>query len=148
MKREEAPERAAFPYFSEITTRWMDQDPYGHVNNVEYYSYFDTAVNRQLIENAGLDPRTTDVVGMVVDTQCSFFRELTFPEVVSVGVRVAKLGRTSIQYEIGIFRDGEKTCPPPSAGSFTSMWIARRMSPTPLPDRILAAVKPLVVPAT
>ena len=143
MKREEAPERAAFPYFSEITTRWMDQDPYGHVNNVEYYSYFDTAVNRQLIENAGLDPRTTDVVGMVVDTQCSFFRELTFPEVVSVGVRVAKLGRTSIQYEIGIFREGEDL--PAAFGRFVHVYVDREtMSPTPLPDRILQAVKPLV----
>ena len=144
MKRDEAPGRDGFPLFETITTRWMDQDAYGHVNNVEYYSYFDTAVNQHLIEQAGLDPRTTDVVGMVVDTQCSFFRELTFPEVIEVGIRVAKLGRTSIRYEIGIFKKGD---PRPAAfGSFVHVYVEREtMTPTPLPPRILAAVKPLVV---
>ncbi len=144
MKRDEAPGRAEFPLFETITTRWMDQDAYGHVNNVEYYSYFDTAVNQHLIETAGLEPRTTDVVGMVVDTQCSFFRELTFPEVIEVGIRVAKLGRTSIRYEIGIFK---KEDPRPAAfGSFVHVYVEREsMTPTPLPPHILAAVEPLVV---
>lgn len=144
MKREEAPGRDGFAYTESITTRWMDQDPYGHVNNVEYYSYFDTAVNTHLINEAGLDPRTTDVVGMVVDTQCSFFRELTFPETIEVGIRVAKLGRTSIQYEIGIFKQDDAL--PAAFGRFVHVYVNREtMKPTPLPDRIMTAVRPLVM---
>ena len=144
MKREDAPGRRDFPLFRPITNRWMDQDNYGHVNNVEYYSYFDTAVNQHLIESAGLNPRSTDVVGMVVDTQCSFFHELTFPETVEVGIRVPKLGRSSIAYEIGIFRQGEEK--PAELGHFVHVYVERAtMTPTPIPAHVRAAVEPLVV---
>ncbi len=144
MKRDEAPGRDGFPYFSEIPTRWMDQDAYGHVNNVEYYSFFDTAVNHHLISQAGLNPRSTEVVGMVVETQCRFYRELTFPETVDVGVRVAKLGRSAITYEIGIFK---KEDPQPAAfGHFVHVYVERQsMTPTPVPDHVRAAVEPLLV---
>ncbi|WP_425405733.1 acyl-CoA thioesterase [Hwanghaeella sp.] len=144
MKREDAPGRDEFPLFRSITTRWMDQDSYGHVNNVQYYSYFDTAVNQHLIEEAGLNPRSTDVVGMVVDTQCSFFHELTFPETVEAGIRVSKLGRSSITYQIGIFRQGEDK--PAALGHFVHVYVERAtMTPTPIPAHVRAAVEPLVV---
>lgn len=144
MKREDAPARESFKRFHRITTRWMDQDPFGHVNNVEYYSYFDTAVNEHLIREAGLSPRDSTIVGMVVDTQCSFFRELTFPEAIEVGLRVAKLGTTSVTYEIGIFRDGETA--PAAYGRFVHVYVEREtMRPTPIPEAVSNALRPLRV---
>ncbi|MDJ0685338.1 MAG: thioesterase family protein [Alphaproteobacteria bacterium] len=147
MRREDAPARDSFKRFHRITTRWMDQDPFGHVNNVEYYSYFDTAVNEHLIREAGLSPRDSAVVGMVVDTQCSFFRELTFPEAIDVGLRVAKLGTTSVTYEIGVFRDGE---PAPAAyGRFVHVYVEREtMRPMPIPDAVRKALAPVLADQT
>ena len=105
MSRPAPPARAAFGYFSAIATRWMDNDIYGHVNNVVYYSYFDTVINHYLIERGGLDPQRGGVVGMAVETSCRFHRSLAFPDLVHAGLRVGHLGRSSVRYEIGIFRD-------------------------------------------
>ncbi|MCS6810372.1 MAG: acyl-CoA thioesterase [Tepidimonas sp.] len=98
--------RADFAVFRPITTRWMDNDVYGHVNNVVYYSWFDTAVNATLIERGALDPLHGEVIGLVVQTQCHYFEPLAFPQAVEAGVRVAHVGRSSVRYEVGIFAAG------------------------------------------
>src|SRR5262245_25412276 len=100
---------ADYPVVVEITTRWMDNDVYGHVNNVVYYSFFDTAVNRYLIEQGVLDIRGGAIVGFVVETSCKYERPIAFPDRVRAGIRVAKIGRSSVRYEVGIFRNDEET---------------------------------------
>src|SRR4051812_20878641 len=94
--------RTDFPHFLEIPTRWMDNDVYQHVNNVVYYSYFDTAVNRFLIDKGVLNIHSDRIVGLVVDTGCSYFRSISFPDTVHAGVRVAKLGNSSVRYELAL----------------------------------------------
>jgi len=96
-------ERSAYKLFRTITTRWMDNDVYGHVNNVVYYSFFDTAVNATLIEAGVLDPATSEVIGLVVETGCRYAAPLSFPGDVAAGIRVAKLGTSSVRYEVGLF---------------------------------------------
>lgn len=106
-QREQPHPRAAYRHFHRIATRWMDNDAYGHVNNVVYYSYFDTVVNAYLIGAGVLDPQAGAVIGLVVETQCRYFSELTFPQTVNAGLRVAHVGRSSVRYEVGIFADDE-----------------------------------------
>ena len=98
--------REAFPLFVEVQTRWADNDVYGHVNNVVYYSYFDTAVNRYLIEQGVLDIHAGSTIGLVVETQCHYFAPIAFPEPIEAGLRVAHVGRSSVRYEIGLFCRG------------------------------------------
>lgn len=98
--------RADFAVWRPITTRWMDNDVYGHVNNVVYYSWFDTAVNATLIERGALDVEHGEVIGLVVQTQCHYFAPLAFPQTVEAGLRVAHIGRASVRYEVGIFAAG------------------------------------------
>ena len=136
--------RADYRHFLAIATRWMDNDSYGHVNNVTYYSYFDTVVNEHLIREGGLDIRTADQVGLVVETSCCFFRSLTFPEVIDAGIRVAKLGRSSVTYEIALFRKDDAT--PAAAGRFVHVWVDRASNtPTDIPAQIRAILEPLAV---
>ena len=97
--------RSAYRTFRTIATRWMDNDPYGHMNNVVHYSLFDTAVNGWLIEQGALDIHHGEQIGLVVETGCRYFSELAFPDVVTAGLRVAKLGSSSVRYEIGLFRN-------------------------------------------
>lgn len=135
--------RDDFPVLRRITTRWSDEDVYGHVNNVTYYSYFDTAVNGYLIEAAGTDIRRLDAIGLVVETGCRFMRELGFPADVEVGLAVEKLGTSSIVYEIGLFQ-GE-TPQPAAIGRFVHVYVTRAgREVTPVPDAIRTAVAPLV----
>ena len=101
-----APQRQYFTRFVSISSRWMDNDVYGHINNVVYYSFFDTAVNGLMLEAELLDPKESPVIALVVETQCTYRRSLSFPELIEVGVRVAHLGTTSIRYEIGVFAAG------------------------------------------
>ncbi|MBN9463547.1 MAG: acyl-CoA thioesterase, partial [Burkholderiales bacterium] len=96
--------RADFRHFLPITTRWMDNDVYGHVNNVVYYSYFDTVVNRYLIEHGALDIHQGSVIGLVVETACHYFAPMAFPDLVHAGLRVTRLGTSSVRYEVGLFR--------------------------------------------
>src|SRR5450830_1613015 len=103
----QAKTREQFKHFLPITTRWMDNDAYGHVNNVVYYSWFDTVVNQFLIVNDVLDIEHSPVIGLVIETQCNYFASLAFPDRISAGVRVAKLGTSSVRYEVGIFREDE-----------------------------------------
>ena len=115
--------RSDFAHFLAIPTRWMDNDVYGHVNNVQYYSYFDTAVNQFLIERGVLDIHKGDVVGFVVDSGCSYFSPVAFPDTVHVGIRVAKLGNSSVRYEIGIYRNDEQA--PAAVGHFVHVYVER-----------------------
>ena len=115
--------RSAFAHFLAINTRWMDNDVYGHVNNVQYYSYFDTAVNQFLIERGVLDIHNGEVVGFVVDSGCSYFSPVAFPDTVHVGIRVAKLGNSSVRYEIGIYRNDDQA--PAAVGHFVHVYVER-----------------------
>ena len=99
--------RTVYPVFRNITTRWMDNDAYGHVNNVVYYSWFDTAVNAHLIEQGVLDIHNGASIGLVVETQCNYFAPLAFPQTVEAGIRVAHQGTSSVRYEVGLFAQGE-----------------------------------------
>lgn len=125
-------ERGAFPYFRQITTRWMDNDVYGHVNNVIYYSFFDTAVNATLIEQGLLDPLSSPVIGLVVETGCRYAAALCFPEIVDAGIRVARIGSSSVRYEVGLFRQGDELAA--AEGFFVHVYVdAKNRRPTPIP---------------
>ena len=118
-----ADRRAAYPYFARITTRWMDNDAYAHVNNVVYYSFFDTAVNELLIKSGVLDVRRSPIIGFVVETQCRFFKPIAFPDRIDAGVRVARIGTSSVRYEIGIFRNDDETAA--AQGYFVHVYVDR-----------------------
>jgi len=132
--------RSAFPHFIALPTRWADNDIYGHVNNVVYYSYFDTAVNAFLIARGVLDIHRGDVVGFVVDSGCSYFRPLAFPDVVHAGIRVSKLGTSSVRYEIGLYRNDDVL--PAAVGHFVHVYVDRASNE---PVRIPAATRTLLV---
>jgi len=134
---------SAFAHFSEITTRWMDNDVYGHVNNVVYYSFFDTVVNGYLIAQGALDIARSGVIGLVVETQCQYFKPLAFPDKVRAGLSVAHLGTSSVRYEIGLFRNDETQAA--AQGHFVHVYVDRATSrPVPLPPALKAALTPLV----
>lgn len=131
--RAAAETRAAFVHFHEIATRWMDNDTYGHVNNVIYYSYFDTAVNQYLIQQGALNLRQSKVIGLVVETQCRYFSPVAFPDVVHVGVRVASIGTSSVRYELGIFCNDNDVAA--AQGHFVHVYVDRESNrPVPLPE--------------
>jgi acyl-CoA thioester hydrolase len=115
--------RDAYRHRLVIPTRWMDNDVYGHVNNVVYYSYFDTVVNKWLIDNDLLDYLRSEIIGLVVETSCRYFRSIAFPDVIEAGLRVAHLGRSSVRYEVGLFREGEASIA--AAGYFTHVYVDR-----------------------
>ena len=137
----EVPEtRERYLHFLTVPTRWMDNDVYGHVNNVVYYSYFDTVVNGYLISSGALDIEKSPVIGLVVETQCRFFKPITFPDAVHAGLRVARLGNSSIRYEIGIFRNDEETAA--AQGHFVHVYVDREgRRPTTLPPEMRAALE-------
>jgi acyl-CoA thioester hydrolase len=135
--------RTDFPALRTITTRWADEDVYGHVNNVVYYSYFDTAVNGFLIDATGTDIRRLDAVGLVAETQCEFLRELGFPGDVHAGLAVSRLGTSSIVYRIGLFQGDDDE--PAAIGRFVHVYVdAASRQVTPIPESIRHAVTPLV----
>ncbi|MCW2988525.1 MAG: 4-hydroxybenzoyl-CoA thioesterase [Solirubrobacterales bacterium] len=135
--------RTDFPALRTITTRWDDEDVYGHVNNVVYYSFFDTAVNGYLIDTTGVDIRELGAVGLVAETQCKFHRELRFPTDVQVGLAVSKLGTSSIAYHLGLFQ-GESD-EPAAIGRFVHVYVdAKTREVVPIPEAIKDAVTPLV----
>lgn len=135
--------RSAYRHFQAIPTRWMDNDVYGHVNNVVYYSYFDTVVNQWLIEQGLLDFIRSAVIGLVVETSCSYFRPVAFPDVIHAGLRVAHLGRSSVRYEVGLFRNDEPSVA--AAGHFVHVYVDRAGNrPTPLPEAMRAALQTLM----
>ena len=134
------PGRADYRHFVTIPTRWMDNDVYGHVNNVQYYSYFDTAVNLYVTQHGGLDYLNGASVGYVVETRCQYRRSLACPDVVEVGIRVARIGTSSVTYEVGIFKEGEDAiC---AFGHFVHVYVDRASNkPTPIPEKDRAAME-------
>ncbi|MBW8760190.1 MAG: acyl-CoA thioesterase [Burkholderiales bacterium] len=132
--------RAAYAAWRSITTRWMDNDVYGHVNNVVYYSFFDTAVNGLLMDAGVLDLHQGEVVGLVVQTQCDYFAPIAFPQPVAAGVRVARLGRSSVRYEIGLYAGDAPECA--AAGHFVHVYVDRATRrPVPLPEPLKAVLQ-------
>ena len=145
-ERPTAEPRHAYPFFTRITTRWMDNDVYGHINNVVYYSFFDSAVNGYLIERGALDIHNGSVIGLVVETHCNFFAPLQFPQFVEAGVRVARVGASSVRYEIGVFADEVPACA--ASGHFVHVYVDRQTRrPAALPEPLLQALAPLRVDA-
>lgn len=138
------PVRDDYRHFQLITTRWHDNDAYGHVNNVTYYSFFDTAVNTYLIEQGGLDIHDGEVVGFVVSSACDYFASIAFPECIEVGLRVGKLGNSSVQYELAVFKAGEQeAC---AAGRFVHVFVDRASNqPVPIPGMLREAMQRLLV---
>ena len=137
----EAPEkRDRYRHFLENPTRWMDNDVYGHVNNVIYYSYFDTVVNGYLISSGSLDIERSPIIGLVVETQCRFFKPIVFPDTVHAGVRIARLGNSSVRYEIGLFRNDEETAA--AQGHFVHVYVDRETRrPGGLPEEMREALE-------
>jgi acyl-CoA thioester hydrolase len=137
--------REAYRAFRPITTRWMDNDVYGHVNNVVYYSFFDTAVNGLLVEAGALDFHAGDVIGLVVETQCRYFAPIAFPQQVTAGVRVARIGHSSARYEIGLFVDDAQLAA--AAGHFVHVYVDRASRrPVALPAPLVRALESISMP--
>ncbi len=141
---DKAETREQFAHLTSLDTRWMDNDVYGHVNNVVYYSYFDTAVNRWLIERGLLEVLASAAIGLVVETQCRYIKPLSFPDRVTAGIRVARLGKSSVRYEIALFRNDDADAA--AVGHFVHVYVDRttRMS-TPIPDAVRHALGTLVL---
>ena len=132
-----------FVHFADITTRWIDNDVYGHVNNVVYYEFFDTVVNGYLIAQGALDITHGAVIGLVVETQCNYFKPVAFPDRLRAGLRVASLGTSSVRYEVGIFRNDDYTAA--AQGHFVHVYVDRATGkPVPLPAALKKALAPLV----
>jgi acyl-CoA thioester hydrolase len=141
MENRKQPEtRARYRHFQVIPTRWKDNDVYGHVNNVEYYSYFDTVINRYLIDAGGLNPHADTVIGIAVETMCRFQRPFAYPDDVHAGLRVGHLGTSSARYEVGLFGAGEEEAR--AHGHFVHVFVDRATNkPVPIPPRIRAALE-------
>jgi acyl-CoA thioester hydrolase len=134
--------RSTYKAFRSIATRWMDNDVYGHVNNVVYYSWFDTAVNGHLIEQGALDIHNGEVIGLVIETQCNYFASIGFPQTVEAGLRVAHMGRSSVSYEVGLFVQGEPMTA--AKGHFIHVYVDRSTRrPAPLPDKLRSVLEAL-----
>lgn len=142
--RAEAKKRSDFRHFHTITTRWMDNDAYGHVNNVVYYSWFDTVVNEFLIAGGALEIEHSPVIGLVIETQCNYFASVAFPERISAGLRVTKLGNSSVRYEVGIFREGEESAS--AQGHFIHVYVDRESrKPSAIPEKMRALLQTIEV---
>ena len=142
-ERPQARPRSHYRVFRDIGTRWMDNDVYGHVNNVVYYSWFDTAVNAHLIEQGALDIHQGAVIGFVVETRCNYFAPLAFPQTVQAGLRVAHLGSSSVRYEVGLFAEGSDTAA--ACGHFVHVYVDRATQrPVPLPESLKNTLETLL----
>lgn len=136
--------RADYKHFLPLQTRWADNDIYGHVNNVAYYSFFDTIVNEYLIAAGALDIHAGEVIGLVAETGCKYFAALAFPEKLEGALRVAHIGNSSVCYELAIFKEGEAT--PAAEGHFTHVYVDRETRrPVSLPDALRAALKRILI---
>jgi len=142
--RIQADRKSDYRHFHAITTRWMDNDAYGHVNNVVYYSWFDTVVNQFLIANRVLEVETSPVIGLVIETQCNYFASVAFPDRISAGLRVAKLGNSSVRYEVGIFRGDEEAAS--AQGHFVHVYVDRASrKPAAIPDAMRNLLQTLLI---
>ncbi|MCB4365968.1 acyl-CoA thioesterase [Hydrogenophaga taeniospiralis] len=141
--RPQAKARDHYRVFRAIGTRWSDNDIYGHVNNVVYYSWFDTAVNAWLIERGALDIHGGGVIGLVVETQCNYFAPLAFPQAVEAGLRVAHLGSSSVRYEVGLFAQDSDSAA--ACGHFVHVYVDRETRrPVPLPAALKSALESIL----
>ncbi|MCU1263865.1 MAG: thioesterase superfamily protein [Acidobacteria bacterium] len=135
--------RAEYPHFLTLSTRWMDNDVYGHVNNALYYAFFDTAINQYLIAEGGLDITQGRVIGFAAESHCQYLQALAFPEVIEVGLRVGNLGNSSVRYELSIFKDGETFAA--AMGYFVHVFVDRETRrPVPIPHSIREALQRLL----
>jgi acyl-CoA thioester hydrolase len=142
MSRELPNHRTHYKHFSHVETRWMDNDIYGHVNNVVYYSYFDTVINRYLVAEGGLDIHAGAVIGVCAESTCRYFEPVAFPEILDAGLAVARLGGTSVTYQIGLFRKGKEHAA--AQGHFVHVFVDRATRrPLPIPDKLRAALRAL-----
>lgn len=145
MTKQAPPSRDRYPHFLQIQTRWMDNDVYGHVNNVIYYSYFDTIVNEYLISSGVLNIAKSDTIGLVAHTECDYFAPITFPDTVYAGLLVSRLGRTSVTYEIALFSNDSKQAA--ALGNFVHVYVDRKTQrSTVLPEPLQEALQRLVLP--
>lgn len=134
-----------YPHRLSIPTRWKDNDIYGHVNNVEYYSFFDTVINRYLIAEGGLDIHGGEIIGLCVASECAFMASLAFPETVVAGLRVTKLGNSSVHYGIGLFAEGKETAA--ATGRFVHVFVDRvSRRPVTMPDALRTALSAIQIP--
>ena len=138
------PTRDQYAVMRPIPTRWADNDVYGHVNNAAYYGFFDTAVNAWLIEQGLLDTAASDAIGLVVETGCRYHTSLSFPETIEAALRVARLGTSSVRYELALFSEGEADAA--ADGHFVHVYVDRETRrPTPIPAAIRTALDGLIV---
>lgn len=144
MSRPTPDSRERYRHFQPITTRWMDNDLYGHLNNVVYYSLFDTVVNRFLIENGLVDPHDGDIIGLVVNSNCHYFAPLAFPDAIEGGLRVERIGTSSVTYGVGIFAEEAEAAA--AQGGFVHVYVdAKTRRPIPLPDPMRATLQALAI---
>lgn len=137
-------QRASYRYFTDITTRWMDNDIYGHVNNVVYYSYFDSVANKYLIEEGGLDIKNSQVVGFVVASNCQYTSPIAYPQAIEAGLRVNRLGNSSVEYGIGIFQQDSSVVS--AMGTFTHVFVDRSSAkPVAIPASIRSALEAVLI---
>jgi acyl-CoA thioester hydrolase len=142
--RPEPGRRNQYAKFMPVQTRWMDNDVYGHINNVVYYSYFDTVVNLYLIDPGGLDFHNAPIVGIMAETMCRFHRSFAYPEAIDAGLRVGRLGRSSVRYEVGLFGEGEDLAR--VEGHLVHVFVERTTNaPVSIPAGIRSALEQLVV---
>ncbi len=142
-KKLSPPTRAEFVAFEDVHSRWMDNDAYGHINNVVYYSFFDTAVNRYLIEHKVLDIAKSETIGLVIETQCKYFAPIMYPDLIHVGLKVAHLGNSSVKYEVAIFANDVDIAS--ALGHFVHVYVDRQTNkPTPIPKNVRDVLQQLV----
>ena len=138
------PTRSDFVVFEAIHSRWMDNDAYGHINNVVYYSFFDTAVNRYLIERNVLNVLKSEAIGFVIETQCKYFSPITYPDLIHVGLKVIHLGNSSVKYELAIFKNDDDIAS--AAGNFVHVYVNRNTNkPTPIPQNVREILAGLIL---
>ena len=141
--RKEMTLRSDYRHFQAIPTRWMDNDAYGHVNNVQYYSYFDTTVNQFLVHQGILDIQKSPIVGLVVETQCRYAKSIVFPDLVHAGLKVAHLGTSSVRYELGLFKDHDDQAA--AEGHFIHVYVERDTNkPVPVPANMRTVLEKLM----
>ncbi len=142
-KKLSPPTRAEFVAFEDVHSRWMDNDAYGHINNVVYYSFFDTAVNRYLIERNVLDIAKSEIIGLVIETQCKYFSPIVYPDLIHVGLKVTHLGNSSVKYEVAIFTNDDDVAS--ALGHFVHVYVDRKTNkPTPIPQNVRTVLQQLV----
>jgi acyl-CoA thioester hydrolase len=135
-----------FKFIFPIQTRWSDNDMYGHVNNIMYYSFFDTAANALLIQKAGFQLQNSPIIGLVVNSSCNFMQELSYPEVIEVGVSIAKIGNSSLTYDLAIFKQGQNDAA--AQGNFVHVFVDRQTrKSTPIPNEMRDALHKFLSPA-